>query len=75
MGITEEMLSRKVKVDFGEELKVQEDEAKAWATIWSAGQGVSSIHDSPKVSQLIENLKIEFKEAIIQQQTLLAKYQ
>jgi nitronate monooxygenase len=51
MGITEEMLSRKVKVDFGEELKAQEDEAKAWATIWSAGQGVSSIHDSPSVEQ------------------------
>ena len=75
MGITEEMLSRKVKVDFGEELKAQEDEAKAWATIWSAGQGVSSIHDSPSVSNLIKNLKIEFKEAIKQQQMLLEKYQ
>jgi nitronate monooxygenase len=75
MGITEEMLSRKVKVDFGEELKAQEDEAKAWATIWSAGQGVSSIHDSPSVSNLIKNLKIEFKEAVKQQQMLLEKYQ
>jgi len=75
MGITDEMLSRKVKVDFGEELKAQEDEAKAWATIWSAGQGVSSIHDSPSVSNLIKNLKIEFKEAIKQQQMLLEKYQ
>ena len=75
MGITEEMLSRKVKVDFGEELTAQEDEAKAWATIWSAGQGVSSIHDSPSVSNLIKNLKKEFKEAIKQQQMLLEKYQ
>ena len=75
MGITEEMLSRKVKVDFGEELKAQEDEAKAWATIWSAGQGVSSIHDSPSVNNLIKNLKIEFKEAIKQQHMLLEKYQ
>ena len=74
MGITDEMLSRKVKVDFGEELTAQEDEAKAWATIWSAGQGVSSIHDSPSVGHLIENLKTEFKDAIKQQQKLLGIY-
>jgi nitronate monooxygenase len=74
MGITEEMLSRKVKVDFGEELTAQEDEAKAWATIWSAGQGVSSIHDSPSVSKLIHDLKIDFKSAIKQQYNLLEKY-
>jgi nitronate monooxygenase len=74
MGITEEMLSRKVKVDFGEELTAQEDEAKAWATIWSAGQGVSSIHDSPSVSKLIHDLKMDFKSAIKQQYNLLEKY-
>ena len=74
MGITEEMLSRKAKVDFGDELTAQEDEAKAWATIWSAGQGVSSIHDSPSVGELIENLKAEFKDAIIEQHTLLEIY-
>jgi nitronate monooxygenase len=37
MGITEEMLVKKEKVDFGEELTVKKNEAKAWATIWSAG--------------------------------------
>jgi nitronate monooxygenase len=74
MGITEEMLSRKVKVDFGEELTAQEDEAKAWATIWSAGQGVSTIKDSPSVSDLISNLKNEFKAAIEEQHTLLERY-
>jgi nitronate monooxygenase len=68
------MLSRKVKVDFGEELTAQEDEAKAWATIWSAGQGVSSIHDSPSACNLIKNLKIEFKDAIKEQHTLLEIY-
>jgi nitronate monooxygenase len=74
MGITEEMLSRKVKVDFGEELTAQEDEAKAWATIWSAGQGVSTIKDSPSVSDLISNLKNEFKAAIEEQYRLLERY-
>lgn len=74
MGITEEMLNKKVKVDFGEELTAQEDEAKAWATIWSAGQGVSTIKDSPSVSDLIANLKNEFKAAIEEQHTLLERY-
>jgi nitronate monooxygenase len=74
MGITEEMLNKKVKVDFGEELTAQEDEAKAWATIWSAGQGVSTIKDSPSVSDLIKNLKTEFKAAIEEQHTLLERY-
>ena len=74
MGITEEMLNKKVKVDFGEELTAQEDEAKAWATIWSAGQGVSTIKDSPSVSDLISNLKNEFKAAIEEQYRLLERY-
>ena len=74
MGITEEMLNKKVKVDFGEELTAQEDEAKAWATIWSAGQGVSTIKDSPSVSDLIKNLKTEFKAAIEEQYRLLERY-
>ena len=74
MGITEEMLSRKKKIDFGEELTVQEDEAKAWSTIWSAGQGVAAIHDSPSVHDLILELKTEFKSALEEQSTLLEKY-
>ena len=74
MGITEEMLSRKKKVDFGEELTAQEDEVKAWSTIWSAGQGVTAIHNSPAVCDLISELKIEFKTAIEEQYTLLKRY-
>lgn len=74
MGITEEMLSRKKKVDFGEELTVHEDEVKAWSTIWSAGQGVAAIHNSPTVGDLISELKIEFKTAIEEQYTLLKRY-
>jgi nitronate monooxygenase len=74
MGITEEMLSRKEKVDFGEELTAHKDEAKAWATIWSAGQGVTTITDSPSVSDLISDLKTEFKTVIEKQYALLDIY-
>jgi nitronate monooxygenase len=74
MGITEEMLSSKKKVDFGEELQINKDEAKAWATIWSAGQGVASISNSPSVRDLVSSLKTEFKTAIEQQYSLLETY-
>lgn len=74
MGITEEMLSQEKKIDFGKELTPSESEAKAWATIWSAGQGVTNIHDSPSVAELIASMKIEFKEAIESQYKLLETY-
>ncbi|MEQ6167726.1 nitronate monooxygenase family protein [Ekhidna sp. MALMAid0563] len=72
MGITEEMWKQSAKVDFGEELS--NDEAKAWKTIWSAGQGVTKIDDSPAVTELVERLKTEFKEAVTEQSKLLEKY-
>jgi nitronate monooxygenase len=74
MGITEEMLSQKKKVDFGDELTVKKDEAKAWATIWSAGQGVASIKDSPSVSELVAKLKSDFKNTIAEQIENLETY-
>ena len=74
MGITEEMLSQEKKIDFGKELTPSESEAKAWATIWSAGQGVTNIHDSPSVAELIASMKIEFKDAIESQYKLLDTY-
>ncbi len=74
MGITEEMLSQQKKIDFGKELTAHENEAKAWATIWSAGQGVTSIHDSPSVAELVASMKTEFTEAIKAQYKLLETY-
>jgi len=41
-GISEEDLTKAHKVDFGKDL---DTEAKAWKTIWSAGQGVATIED------------------------------
>ena len=74
MGITEEMLKRTKKIDFGKELSAMEKEAKAWSTIWSAGQGVTNISDNPTVKDLTDLMKKEFKVAIEAQQTLLEKY-
>jgi nitronate monooxygenase len=74
-GITEEMWGRSKKIDFGSELDAAQAEAKAWKTIWSAGQGVTAIHDeNPSVAALTARLKSEFKEAIARQNDVLKKY-
>ena len=70
-GITEEDLKKGVKVDFGKEL---DTEAKAWKTIWSAGQGSATIDNVLSVAELVAKLKSEFKAAIEEQITLLENY-
>lgn len=70
-GITEEDLKKDRKIDFGKEL---DTEAKAWKTIWSAGQGSALIKDSLPVAELVSHLKIEFKEAIEEQIKVLEIY-
>lgn len=74
MGITEEMWAMKKKINFGEELDAAKAEAKAWKTIWSAGQGVSTIHDVLPVAELAARMKAEFIAAIEEQAKLLNKY-
>ena len=74
MGITEDMWSKTKKIDFGEELDAAKAEAKAWKTIWSAGQGVTSIDDSVSTTTLIDRLKVQFVEALKRQQEVLKKY-
>lgn len=74
MGITKEMWALKAKIDFGSELDAAKAEAKAWKTIWSAGQGVATIKDSIPVAELANRLKAEFVAAIKEQQQLLATY-
>ncbi len=49
-------------VDFGKKLSVG-DEAKAWKTVWSAGHGVSAIHDEVSVETLIGRMASEFRQA------------
>ena len=70
-GITEEDLKKDRKIDFGKELNT---EAKAWKTIWSAGQGVTTINNVESVSKLVANLKSEFKSAIEDQIKILEIY-
>jgi nitronate monooxygenase len=70
-GLTEEDLKKGTKIDFGKEL---DTEAKAWKTIWSAGQGSALIDDTPSVSELINTLKSEFRQAIEEQSKVLEIY-
>lgn len=74
MGITEDMWSKSKKIDFGEELDAAKAEAKAWKTIWSAGQGVTTIEDVVSTKSLIDRLKAEFIEALQKQQEILKNY-
>lgn len=70
-GITAEDLKKDTKIDFGKEL---DTEAKAWKTIWSAGQGSALIDDSPSVTDLVAELKSEFREAVEEQAKVLENY-
>ena len=70
-GITAEDLKKDTKINFGKEL---DTEAKAWKTIWSAGQGVATISDVIPVAELVPRLKTEFIEALSHQQQLLERY-
>ena len=74
MGITEELWNQTKKIDFGSELDAAKAEAQAWKTIWSAGQGVTSIADVKPTKELIEQLKSEFKSALEEQSENYNKY-
>lgn len=41
-----------------------ETEARAWKHIWSAGQGIGTVHDVPSVAELVDRLKAEQREAL-----------
>lgn len=57
-------LNDKSAVDYGEKLKPINDEAKAWKTVWSAGQGAGDIADLPSVDQLITRLDQEYRDSL-----------
>jgi len=42
------------------------DEARAWRDVWSAGHGVSTIHDVMPVAELVERLASEYAAACAQ---------
>lgn len=70
-GLTPEDLKKGTKIDFGKEL---DTEAKAWKTIWSAGQGVTSISDVVPAEALIARLRKEFVAALKEQADRLSHY-
>lgn len=74
MGITEEMWGNSKKIDFGSELDAAKAEAKAWKTIWSAGQGVTSINDVLSVQHLVQQMKQEFIASISALQEMAKRY-
>lgn len=39
------------------------DEAKAWVDIWSAGQGIGAIHETPTAADLVDRIEAEYAEA------------
>ena len=74
MGITEEMWGNSKKIDFGSELDAAKGEAKAWKTIWSAGQGVTSISNVLPVKDLVQQMKQEFLTSIEALQDTAKRY-
>lgn len=73
-GFDMEALLNPGGVDFGSKLKPAEDEAKAWKTVWSAGQGCVGINDVPSIEELVNRLKTEFATTLTKQQNWLQKY-
>ena len=62
-GYDLQRLQDKGEVNYGEKLKPVSDEAKAWKTVWSAGQGVGDIGDLPSVAELVARLDAEYRAA------------
>jgi nitronate monooxygenase len=64
-GLDPDNLEPKKGVDFGSELQPPgENDAKAWKTVWSAGQGVGSIDDIMPAAELCQRLKAEYLDAL-----------
>ncbi len=62
-GYDLQRLQDKGEVNYGEKLRPVSDEAKAWKTVWSAGQGVGDINDLPSVAELVARLDAEYRAA------------
>ncbi|MBF0350010.1 MAG: nitronate monooxygenase [SAR324 cluster bacterium] len=63
-GLDPENLQPKKDIDFGQEMTVPKEGAKAWKQVWSAGQGVGSIHDIPTTAELCARLKQEYEQTL-----------
>lgn len=63
-GYDLERLQDRAAIDYGSKLKPVDEEAKAWKTVWSAGQGVGGIEDVPTVEELVNRLDAEYRAAL-----------
>ncbi|WNB92442.1 nitronate monooxygenase [Bacillus sp. NEB1478] len=68
-GFDIENLKKKDAVD----LSFTESKAKAWKDIWSAGQGVGSIKKISTIKNVVEELVVEYKEALETKDLLISK--
>lgn len=59
-GLDPDNLPPKNSLDISKELN---PDLKAWRDIWSAGQGVGSIHEAPTVAELVAQLQAEYDRA------------
>lgn len=73
-GYDLKQLQNKGEINYGEKLKPMDEEAKAWKTVWSAGQGVGAIGDLPSVESLIARLDSEYRAACQQAQQLQQRW-
>ena len=62
-GYPMDQLHQAGAINYGEKLKPVDDEAKAWKTVWSAGQGVSAIDSVLATSELVATLKRQYDSA------------
>ncbi|XJZ25758.1 NAD(P)H-dependent flavin oxidoreductase [Bacillota bacterium Lsc_1132] len=60
-GLDPEKLVKKEKVEFDHMQK--ETNARAWRDIWSAGHGVGAINKIQSVSEIVNQLEVEYREA------------
>jgi nitronate monooxygenase len=63
-GYNMEALGKPGEIDYGTKLKPMDEEAKAWKTVWSAGQGCGGIQDVLPVSVLCDRIEDELATAL-----------
>jgi len=59
-GLDPDNLPPKNALNISKELN---PEVRAWRDVWSAGQGVGSIHDAPTVAELVSRMRAEYEDA------------
>ncbi|MCG2634487.1 MAG: nitronate monooxygenase family protein [Gammaproteobacteria bacterium] len=64
VGLDPDNLPAKESISFSKEVEPPESGAKAWKSIWSAGQGIGSVQDIPTTAEFCARLKAEYDSAV-----------